>query len=98
MLQRKKERERERERENSILVVFSFFLSYFCGHDHDIQHIKEDGSNVNYFVSGAGHHTDFSTANEVSSSCCYKYQSHYCVFYGAWLYWMPICLVIILFG
>ncbi|XP_041378878.1 LOW QUALITY PROTEIN: tartrate-resistant acid phosphatase type 5-like [Gigantopelta aegis] len=28
--------------------------AYFCGHDHDIQHIKEDGSNVNYFVSGAG--------------------------------------------
>lgn len=71
MLQRKKKRERHTDRQRtSILFMFSFFLSYFCGHDHNIQHIKEDGSNVNYFVTGAGHLTDPSTAHEVSSSCC----------------------------
>lgn len=26
---------------------------YLCGHDHDMQHLKVPGSNVNYFVSGA---------------------------------------------
>eukprot|EP00731_Ephydatia_muelleri_P019619 Em0012g444a len=28
---------------------------YFAGHEHNLQHIKEDNSDVNYFVSGAGH-------------------------------------------
>ncbi len=27
---------------------------YLAGHDHDMQHLKETGSDVNYFVSGAG--------------------------------------------
>lgn len=27
---------------------------YLCGHDHDMQYLKVPGSNVNYFVSGAG--------------------------------------------
>lgn len=31
-----------------------------------MQHIKEDGSSVNYFVSGAGHLIDSSTEHEVS--------------------------------
>ena len=31
---------------------------YFCGHDHNLQHIKENSSQVNYFVAGAGHLTD----------------------------------------
>ncbi|MGH2574997.1 MAG: hypothetical protein ACRDFC_04775 [Ignavibacteria bacterium] len=29
---------------------------YFCGHDHDMQHLKAGGK-VNYFVSGAGSQT-----------------------------------------
>ncbi|MFN8357558.1 MAG: tartrate-resistant acid phosphatase type 5 family protein [Spirosomataceae bacterium] len=28
--------------------------AYFCGHDHDLQHLKPIGSEVDYFVSGAG--------------------------------------------
>ena len=32
--------------------------SYFCGHDHNLQHIKENSSQVNYFVAGAGHLTN----------------------------------------
>ncbi|MBN1184361.1 MAG: metallophosphoesterase [Bacteroidales bacterium] len=27
---------------------------YFCGHDHDFQHIKATGSHVEYFVTGTG--------------------------------------------
>ncbi|GAB5557846.1 MAG: metallophosphoesterase [Schleiferiaceae bacterium] len=27
---------------------------YFCGHEHDIQHIKKDGHPTHHFVSGAG--------------------------------------------
>jgi tartrate-resistant acid phosphatase type 5 len=28
--------------------------AYFCGHDHDLQHQKLQGSEIDYFVSGAG--------------------------------------------
>jgi tartrate-resistant acid phosphatase type 5 len=28
--------------------------TYICGHDHDIQYLKDKKSDVNYFVSGAG--------------------------------------------
>jgi tartrate-resistant acid phosphatase type 5 len=28
--------------------------AYICGHDHDLQHIKPDGSYVDYFISGSG--------------------------------------------
>ncbi|KAK9807654.1 hypothetical protein WJX72_005515 [[Myrmecia] bisecta] len=28
--------------------------AYFCGHDHDLQHINAEGSGVHYLVSGAG--------------------------------------------
>jgi tartrate-resistant acid phosphatase type 5 len=30
--------------------------AYFCGHDHNLQHIQ-DGSSVDYFVSGSGYET-----------------------------------------
>ncbi|XP_019850709.1 PREDICTED: tartrate-resistant acid phosphatase type 5-like isoform X3 [Amphimedon queenslandica] len=46
------------------LLIKYNVTAYFCGHDHDIQHIKEDGSSVNYFVSGAGHLIDSSTEHE----------------------------------
>lgn len=29
---------------------------YFCGHDHDMQHLRDKDSKLNYFVSGAGSH------------------------------------------
>ncbi|XP_071838746.1 tartrate-resistant acid phosphatase type 5-like [Apostichopus japonicus] len=35
--------------------------AYFGGHDHCLQHIHEDDSTVEYFVSGAGHNIDPST-------------------------------------
>ena len=28
--------------------------AYFCGHDHDMQHQTQNGSEIEYFVSGAG--------------------------------------------
>jgi tartrate-resistant acid phosphatase type 5 len=31
--------------------------AYFCGHDHDLQHLRIPGESVNYFVSGAGSKT-----------------------------------------
>ena len=41
-------------------------FSFFSGHDHDLQHIKENGSDVHYFVSGAGHLIDSSKNHAVS--------------------------------
>ena len=35
--------------------------AYFCGHDHNLQHIKEDNSSIEYFVIGAAHVVDPST-------------------------------------
>lgn len=29
--------------------------SYICGHDHNMQHIKLDNSDISYYLSGAGH-------------------------------------------
>ena len=31
--------------------------AYFCGHDHDLQHLKDKNETVDYFVSGAGSET-----------------------------------------
>lgn len=38
--------------------------AYLCGHDHTLQHICEEDSTVEYYVSGAGHLTDSSMAHE----------------------------------
>lgn len=40
--------------------------AYFCGHDHSMQHLKPVDSSVDYFVIGAGHLTDHSTAHKDS--------------------------------
>lgn len=40
--------------------------AYFCGHDHNMQHIADSG--VQYYVVGAGHLIDPSMAHKV---CCY---------------------------
>ena len=41
--------------------------TYFCGHDHEIEHIHEPGSTVEYFLSGAGHETSSSDDNKVNN-------------------------------
>ena len=41
--------------------------AYFCGHDHNAQHIHESGISVEYFVTGAAHKTDPSEAHKVSN-------------------------------
>ena len=37
--------------------------AYMCGHDHNLQHITDSG--VQYYVTGAGHLIDPSTAHKV---------------------------------
>ena len=37
--------------------------AYMCGHDHNLQHITDSG--VQYYVTGAGHLIDPSTAHRV---------------------------------
>ena len=37
--------------------------AYMCGHDHNLQHITD--SNVQYYVTGAGHLIDPSMKHEV---------------------------------
>ena len=37
--------------------------AYLCGHDHNMQHLREDNSDVDYFVIGAGHFVDSSNAH-----------------------------------
>ena len=43
--------------------------AYMCGHDHNLQHITDSG--VQYYVTGAGHLIDPSTAHRV----CYIVES-----------------------
>jgi tartrate-resistant acid phosphatase type 5 len=39
---------------------------YICGHDHDFQHLREEGGNVDYIVTGTGSETRPSSSNEMS--------------------------------
>jgi tartrate-resistant acid phosphatase type 5 len=39
---------------------------YFCGHDHDFQHLHEKGKNVEYIVTGTGSEVRPSSTNEMS--------------------------------
>jgi len=39
---------------------------YFCGHDHDFQHLHEKGKKVDYVVTGTGGEPRPSTMNELS--------------------------------
>jgi tartrate-resistant acid phosphatase type 5 len=39
---------------------------YFCGHDHDMQHLREKGGKIDYVVSGTGSETRPSSTNELS--------------------------------
>jgi len=68
--------------------------AYLCGHDHDMQHIHEDNSTVEYFLSGAGHETEDSDDNkvwwcycEIYSGLCLQYEQLFksSIFYYIWL-------------
>jgi tartrate-resistant acid phosphatase type 5 len=39
---------------------------YFCGHDHDFQHLHEKGKNLDYIVTGTGSETRPASTNEMS--------------------------------
>ncbi len=39
---------------------------YFCGHDHDFQHLHEKGGNVEYIVTGTGGEPRPASKNEIS--------------------------------
>lgn len=39
---------------------------YFCGHDHDFQHLHEKGGKVDYVVTGTGGETRPSSTNQMS--------------------------------
>jgi len=39
---------------------------YFCGHDHDMQHLREKNGNIDYFVTGAGGEPRPCYTNEMS--------------------------------
>jgi tartrate-resistant acid phosphatase type 5 len=39
---------------------------YFCGHDHDFQHLREKGKNVDYVVTGTGGEPRPSSMNNLS--------------------------------
>lgn len=39
---------------------------YFCGHDHDLQHLREKGGKVDYIVTGTGGETRPNSSNEMS--------------------------------
>ena len=41
--------------------------AYFCGHDHNMQHLSDSG--VEYYVTGAGHLIDPSKSHEVGNYC-----------------------------
>jgi tartrate-resistant acid phosphatase type 5 len=47
--------------------------AYMCGHDHNLQHITDSG--VQYYVTGAGHLIDPSTAHKVGY--CIMYHIRY---------------------
>ena len=48
------------------LLIEYNVTAYFCGHDHTMQHLHEEDSSVEYFVSGAGHNTNFLRSHNVS--------------------------------
>jgi tartrate-resistant acid phosphatase type 5 len=37
---------------------------YFCGHDHDLQHLREKGGKVDYIVNGTGGETRENSSND----------------------------------
>ena len=47
--------------------------AYFCGHDHNSQHIHEANSDVEYFVTGAAHKIQTSVENAVSGTINVSY-------------------------
>jgi tartrate-resistant acid phosphatase type 5 len=39
---------------------------YFCGHDHDFQHLREKGGKIEYIVTGTGGETRVNSKNEMT--------------------------------
>ncbi len=39
---------------------------YFCGHDHDLQHLREKNDNLEYIVSGTGGDTRENSSNDMT--------------------------------
>jgi hypothetical protein len=39
---------------------------YICGHDHDLQHLREKGGKTDYIVTGAGGEPRPASTNELS--------------------------------
>ncbi len=39
---------------------------YFCGHDHDLQHLKEKNGNLDYIVTGTGGDTRENSSNDLT--------------------------------
>ena len=60
------------ERLRPMLIQYNV-SAYFCGHEHDMQHIREWDNTVEYFVSGAGHGIKCSADNIVSEVYCFLY-------------------------
>jgi len=56
------------QRLRPLLIQYNV-TAYFCGHDHTMQHLREENSTVEYFVTGAGHETDPSEAHLVNILC-----------------------------
>ena len=55
------------ERLRPMLIKYNV-SAYFCGHEHDMQHIREWNGTVEYFISGAGHGIRCSADNIVSEA------------------------------
>ena len=49
------------------LLIQYNVTAYFCGHDHNTQHIHEENSTVEYVLTGAAHETVISVEHAVSS-------------------------------
>jgi len=50
------------------LLIKYRVAAYFAGHDHGLQHLKQDNSPVDYYVVGAAHETTLQDTNVVKFS------------------------------
>jgi len=55
------------QRLRPLLIQYNV-TAYFCGHDHNTQHIREENSTVEYVLTGAAHLTVVSVEHAVSSN------------------------------
>jgi len=57
------------QRLRPLLIQYNV-TAYFCGHDHNTQHIREENSTVEYVLTGAAHLTVISLDHAVSGGIC----------------------------